>query len=147
MPKAKTKQEGLLDTWGRRNRKHADIECLECGTVFRPRVATTKYCSRPCMYKNNGKNQKKKPERWRIGKQGYIIGRVWEDGQSVFYRYHRWLLEQHLGRKLLPSEVVHHKNGNKLDNRIENLKIMENGSHVKMHHTERRKKCKTGNIG
>ena len=46
---------------------------------------------------------------------------------------HRLVVENHIGRYLRKDEVVHHINGIKDDNRIENLQIMTNSEHMKLH--------------
>ncbi len=43
---------------------------------------------------------------------------------GVKIRVHRYIMQEHLGRPLLPNEHVYHLNGDGHDNRIENLIII-----------------------
>lgn len=70
-------------------------------------------------------------------KAGYIIVRCPEHpaaGASGQVYYHRLVMERRLGRFLRAGEVVHHRNGDRADNRLSNLEVMSPADHHKHHH-------------
>ena len=72
-------------------------------------------------------------------KRGYRWLYVNENGRRVARREHRVVVERHMSRKLEPWELVHHKDGNKANNAVENLEVMEFGEHTAAHHSGGRK--------
>ena len=46
---------------------------------------------------------------------------------------HRFVIEEHFGRKLKTNEHVHHINGDKTDNRLKNLVVMTPKAHMFIH--------------
>jgi len=102
--------------------------CAVCKKEFdRPHGKTRAYCSISCANTARASGMKK-PEMTldarvvgdtTTSSSGYLMVRV--DGKKVMQ--HRLVMESVLGRKLLSSERVHHKNGDRKDKRPENLEL------------------------
>lgn len=91
--------------------------------------------------------------RWKGGKTiigGYLHIYTPQHPYATNKKYvsaHRLAMEKHLGRYLLPTERIHHLNGNKLDNRIKNLKhFISESEHQKYHQQVKRLQIRHGAI-
>ena len=96
----------------------APLNCQQCGKEFWVKPSKSgfyrkaKFCSKSCAYESY-----RKPIR--SDSNGYAITTV--NGRDVYL--HRQEMENHLSRKLLPDETVHHKDGDRMNWHISNLEL------------------------
>jgi hypothetical protein len=136
----KAKAKGLMfedGKWwyrvGSDQRRIAAIDkvCEHCGKHFWAREKRNKFCSQKCNLSVNGDKFGKLDQhpKWnggvRTNPKGYVevfVGDI--PGTTRKYkRRNRLVMEEILGRELLPTEHVHHINGDRSDDRPENLEL------------------------
>lgn len=135
-------------------RKYPKV-CEVCGVEFLGRTEQARACSRSCSAKlghmegrMNSFGPGPESPAWKGGRKihgGYV--QIWVPQgypgrpKNGYMMEHRVVMQEHLGRPLEPTEWVHHRNGIKDDNRIENLEIV---SHAKPAGTVTCPNCGTG---
>lgn len=122
-----------------------EIICDNCGSLFLmhrcylKRDRKHRFCSKRCEADFRRLNNTVNSYRGgTIAQNGYKYIEI--DG--VQREEHRVIMERILGRPLHSDEIVHHINGDKLDNRPENLMITTRSEHRKLHATAEKRVCK-----
>jgi len=118
-PKKNTPLSGKCKVEGCNNKDIAWSLCSKHYAKFK------KYGDPKGGYEIDGHSKK-----WQLNKDGYVYKFAPDSphvGKNRILYQHRFAMAEHLGRLLRSNELVHHMNGNKSDNRIENLEMFVKG--------------------
>ena len=118
------------------------VECATCGELFAPKRQfgphKRRFCGQTCRIRAEHRRRRGRPESDRaMDEAGYRRGIALPDGTTRINEHgyveikqdgrwqleHRLIMEDHIGRPLIGNENVHHINGDRADNRLENLEL------------------------
>jgi hypothetical protein len=110
--------------------------CKWCGQKAEQdrRNRVRNFCSKACASRWTAKNRST-TKGFTITSRGYRMLHKPEHPNATRYGYvmeHRLVMEVELNRLLLPTEVVHHKDGNRLNNDPSNLEVLTKLKHDKL---------------
>ena len=102
-----------------------ELVCYNCGNHFfvQPNAAKQKYCSKACYDHARQSTMHARYHKTRVNGQQMNVA--------------RYLLEQMIGRPLKHDEFAHHVNGNKLDDRLDNVELVTPKQHSRIHNLGR----------
>jgi len=128
------------------NNNYILASCIDCGkerwVILYHGKPQAKRCY-PCALKVRRSQLRENNSQWKGGRikaaGGYIAVRIYTDDffapmaglcNHHYVLEHRLIMAKSLGRCLHSWEIVHHKNGVKNDNELENLELLTKGSHT-----------------
>jgi hypothetical protein len=113
------------------------LTCAECGVhfgVYPSRAKTVKFCCRLCQNRHQARKYREL-----IGRSRRGTGKPTSYTKFCGRHAHRVVAEQAIKRQLSPDEVVHHIDGNRRNNRPENLAVMLRSEHSRLHSLKNRR--------
>lgn len=139
-----SKSCSIQGQYGRRT--FDNMLCQQCGKSFRAkpyRIGSVKYCSMKCYRKARKGTPLRRIEgvTVEICHRGYR--HIWlpqhpSCDSEGYVSEHRLVAAAMLGRMLNDREIVHHKDGNRLNNDPSNLQVMSQSAHMKLHRNQER---------